>query len=53
MLFGISKRANLDQSESFAISALISFCMGAPLFCMIRDVKLKGKTQYAAFGAVD
>ena len=41
VLFSISTNGRFTEAESFAINACIIACMGAPLYCLVRNVEIK------------
>ena len=45
VLFGISKREDVDQIEAFAYAAAIVACLGLPILCLVTNVKVKDKKK--------
>lgn len=41
VLFGFSKKESVSQDEAFAFAAAIVACIGLPVFCIVRNVKIK------------
>ena len=51
VLFAISSSERYTEAESFAINACIIACMGAPLFCLVRNVEIKKPLAEPAAGS--
>ena len=53
VLFQISKNRDIPLTDSFTMAAVIIACMGAPLLCIVRNVKIKRKTPRGPFSPTD
>jgi len=41
VLFGYSKRDDVSQNEAFSVAAIIIAALGLPVFCLVRNPKIK------------
>ena len=45
MLIDIAKSENFTHNESYLVSAIVIACIGAPLYCIVRDVSISTASE--------